>query len=120
MSSGSYSANQDKDEYGGGQGGGSGGGQYYAGNNHHFYNEMQQPAHDGMSTQPSVGRFTEKERSNSMFSRKPATPTLPPANNSLLLSQDSASQSSSGGIVNLRAGPRAEAKMNKSVSKGKK
>jgi len=110
MSSGSYSANQDKDDYGPG-----GYGYPYSGGS---YNEAQ-PSQDGMTTQPSVGRFTEKERVNSMFSRKPATPVMPPANNSMMLSQDSSSQSSSGGIVNLRAGPRGEGKMNKNVAKGK-
>jgi len=99
MSSGSYSANQNKDDYGQG-----GYGQYS-----NAFNDGQ-PSQDGMTTQPSVGRFTEKERANSMFSRKPATPVLPPANTSML-SQDSSSQSSSGGIVNLRAPPRAEGKV---------
>ncbi|KAG0628849.1 hypothetical protein M758_1G056900 [Ceratodon purpureus] len=102
MSSGSsYSSNNKKDDnYG------QGGWQYSS------YNDPQQPTQDGMTTQPSVGRFTEQGKAATMFVKKPATPTLAPP-------KDSSSPPGSGGIVDLRGAPRAEGKMNKNSSKGK-
>lgn len=99
MSSGNYSANNKRDD-----GHGPGGWQYPS-----SYNDLQQPPQDGMTTQPSVGRFTEKLKANCMFVRKPATPTMVPR-------KDSSSQSGSSDIVNLNAAPGAERKVSHSHS----
>ncbi|XP_024392196.1 uncharacterized protein [Physcomitrium patens] len=105
-SHGSYSSSNIKDDYG--QGGHR---PQYSG----AFNESQ-PAQDGMTTQPSVGRFTEKERANSMFVRKPATPALAPASQSGMSGSGS---NNSSGIVNLRGAPLPEGKMKKNTTKGK-
>lgn len=97
-SHGSYSSSNIKDDYG--QGGHR---PQYSG----AFNESQ-PAQDGMTTQPSVGRFTEKERANSMFVRKPATPALAPASQSGMSGSGS---NNSSGIVNLRGAPLPEGKV---------
>lgn len=80
----------------------------------------QQPMVDGMTMQPSVGRFTEKERRGnvSMFARKPATPVMSPLSNCLLPQDNSSSSqsSSSGVIVNLRAASRAEGKVSNATT----
>lgn len=68
---------------------------------------------DGMTTQPSVGRFTEQEKASSMFSRKPATPKnydgspalAGQSNHGVHLSGQDSCQSNAGGIVNLRPSP---------------
>lgn len=72
------------------------------------YNNESQPVQEGMITQPSVGRFTEKEKASAMFVRKPAPPALVPAGQS---GMGGSGSSNSSGIVNLRAAPRAEGKV---------
>ncbi|XP_073389417.1 uncharacterized protein [Physcomitrium patens] len=91
------------------------------------YNDPPIPQ-DAMTTQPSVGRFTESEKPISMFSRKPPGPRSPYEGQGMagqsnygIHSQDSSStQSPSGSIVNLRADLRTDGKVNTTISKGKK
>lgn len=123
MSSGSYSSNKpdnNDDPYG--QGG------YNRQYGNPAYNDASQSSmQEGMTTQPSVGRFTEQEKASSMFSRKLSTPknyegspALAGQSNHGVHHSGQDSQSNAGGIVNLRpAPPRGEGKM-KSSSKGKK
>lgn len=130
MSSGSYnSVNKDDDEEEYGQAG-QGGGNYRQFPSTQYYDSQAatlQPREqqDGMTPQPSVGRFTEKEKTTTMFSRKPPTPKnydgAPPSyshhgmqHHSQQSDRSSSQLSHSDGIVNLRAAaPRAEDKMSK-------
>lgn len=118
MSSGSYSSNKpdhNDDGYGHGQGG------YNRQYGTPAYNDASQGAsmQDGMTTQPSVGRFTEQEKASSMFSRKPSTPknydgtpAMAGQSNHGVHYSGQDSQSNAGGIVNLRPPPpRGEGKV---------
>jgi hypothetical protein len=116
MSSGSCSSNKpDHNDDGYGQGG------YHRQFANPAYNDTAPSAstQEGMTTQPSVGRFTEHEKASSMFSRKPSTPknydgssALAGQSNRGVRHSGQESQSNPSGIVSLRpAPPRGEGKV---------